>query len=86
MIWIGKQIGILTARATHHRVSEGTGSTDGACVIDGNIEATETSNGPVDDVFDFVFVAHSGYQMRHEYRYNVGAPPCRSRVRLGCDR
>ena len=60
MIWIGKQIGILTARATHHRVSEGTGSTDGACVIDGNIEATETNNGPVDEVFDFVFVAHIG--------------------------
>jgi hypothetical protein len=28
MIWIGKQIGILTARATHHRVSGGTESTD----------------------------------------------------------
>ena len=38
-------------------MSEGT---DGACVIDGNIEATETSHGPVDEVFDFVFVAHIG--------------------------
>lgn len=41
-------------------MSEGTGSTDGACVIDGKFEATETSSGPVEEVFDFVFVAHIG--------------------------
>jgi len=32
----------------------------GGSVIDGNVEETETSNGLVDEGFDFVFVTHIG--------------------------
>jgi len=37
-----------------------TGSADGASVIDSNVEATETSDDLVDEVFDFLFMPHVG--------------------------
>ena len=36
------------------------GSALGASVIDGNLEATETSDGLVDEVLDFLFMPHIG--------------------------
>jgi hypothetical protein len=41
-------------------VGSRTGSADGASVIDGNIEATETSDDLVDEVLDFLFMPHVG--------------------------
>src|SRR6202049_38723 len=41
-------------------VGSQTGSALGASVIDGNIEATETSDGLVDEVLDFLFMPHIG--------------------------
>ena len=38
------------------------GIADGASVIDGNVEATETSDGLVDEVLDFLFMPHIGAQ------------------------
>ena len=37
-----------------------TGSADGASVIDGNVEAAETSDDLVDEVLDFLFMPHVG--------------------------
>src|SRR4029077_21095358 len=37
-----------------------TGSADGARVIDGNIESTETSDDLVDEVLDFLLMPHVG--------------------------
>ena len=37
-----------------------TGSAHGAGIIDGNVEATETSNDLVDETLDFLFMPHVG--------------------------
>src|ERR1700722_4570113 len=39
-------------------IGSGAGIADRSSVIDGNVQTTETSNGLVDEVFDFVFMAH----------------------------
>ncbi|HVH88098.1 MAG TPA: hypothetical protein VM912_15360 [Terriglobales bacterium] len=48
MIALGGYIGSRTGRA------------DSTSVIDGNIEATETSDDLVDEVLDFLFMPHIG--------------------------
>jgi hypothetical protein len=37
-----------------------TGSAHGASIIDGNVEAPETSDRPVHEVLDFLFMPHIG--------------------------
>src|SRR6266852_1899297 len=54
---IGVEDGLIALRGY---IANRTWSALGASIIDGNVEATETSNGLVDEVFDFVFVAHIG--------------------------
>ena len=41
-------------------IGSGARIAHGAGVIDGNIDATEMSNGLVDEVLDFVLMAHIG--------------------------
>ncbi len=41
-------------------ICSGFGIAHGAGVIDGNVEATETSDDLVDEVFDFLFMPHVG--------------------------
>jgi hypothetical protein len=55
-----------------------TGSALGASVIDGNVEATETSDGLVDEVLDFRFMPHIGAVTLHNL--NPGNPPLDSWV------
>jgi hypothetical protein len=48
----------LIALGSH--IASRTGIAHGASVIDGNVEATETSNGLVNEVFHFLFMPYIG--------------------------
>jgi hypothetical protein len=43
-------------------ICDGLGIADGAGVIDGNVQAAETGNDLVDEVFNFLFIPHVGAQ------------------------
>ena len=43
-------------------ICSGLGITHGTGVIDGNVQTAETSDGLVDEVFDFLFMPHVGAQ------------------------
>jgi hypothetical protein len=45
-----------------------TGSSDGASVIDGNVEPTETTDDLVDEGLDFLFMPHVG---AHKFGLNA---------------